>query len=193
MRIYNKIIVDIETGTVLESDWFEYDGAVALCDAAIYIGLALAAVSAAVGAGGAVYSADASRRTANYNADVMAQEALAAKDKAAYDEKMHREHVKKVLSTQRALYGDTGLSNEGTSLMVMEESVKQGEMDALVIKYGGDIAAAKARSQGNLFRMQGRQSQTAGYIGAGSTLLGGLSQAAGMYKPKAKVPQNKVE
>ncbi len=134
-------------------------------------------VAAAASAAGTVMSADAQRKASNYNADVADANARAAQDKAAYDEKMHKESVRKILASQRALYGKSGLSSEGSPLLVMEESTKAGEMDALAIRYGGDIAAAKERSSANLLRMQGKNIKTAGYIGAGSTLLAGASQA----------------
>jgi hypothetical protein len=35
MKIYNKIVIDMSTNEVLEEDWFEYDGELSLCEAAI--------------------------------------------------------------------------------------------------------------------------------------------------------------
>ena len=138
-----------------------------------------AAVSAVAGAGGAVYSGEMQKKAADYNADVANVNALMAQNKAKADEQAHRAMVAKILSSQRALYGKSGLSMEGSPLLVMEDTALQGELDALTIRYGGDVAAANARSQANLQRMQGRAAQTSGYISAGTTLLSGASQAAG--------------
>lgn len=142
-------------------------------------------ISAVVSAGTAVYSADTQRRAGNqqadYNAAVAEQDARAAKDKAEYDEKAHRENVRKILATQRALYGKSGLSMEGSPLLVMEDTEKQGELDALAIRYGGDVASARSRSEANLARMTGRNNAYAakgGYIQAGSTLLSGAASAS---------------
>ena len=132
--------------------------------------------SAAAGAGGQIFAADSERRASNYNADVMDQEAFAAKDKAKAEEDAHRESVKRILSTQRALFAKSGVDMSGSPLLVMEDTARQGELDALTIRYGGDVAAARARSQANLMRMQGADKMTAGYIGAGTTLLTGATQ-----------------
>ena len=191
MKVYNKLVVDIETGEHLEEDSYEYEGPVAQCVWAAVAAFA-AVLSVAVNVGGAIYSADQQRKAADYNAykedeaaDYANQSAanaeISAKNKAEYDEKIHRESVRRILSQQRALYGDSGLSMEGSPLLVMEDSMKQGELDALAIRHGGNINVARVSSSGNLLRMQGQNAQTAGYINAGSTLLAGAGKAAGAY------------
>ena len=151
------------------------------------MGYATAAVVAAavIAAGAGVYSADQQRRAGNqqadYNAAVAEEDAKAAKAKAEYDEKAHRENVRKILATQRALYGKSGLSMEGSPLLVMEDTEKQGELDALAIRYGGDVASARARSEANVAKMTGRNNAyaaKAGYMQAGSTLLSGAASAS---------------
>ena len=144
-----------------------------------------AIAAAAIGAGATVYSADQQRRAGNqqadYNANVAEEEAKAARAKAEYDEKAHRENVRKILATQRALYGKSGVSMEGSPLMVMEDTQKQGELDALAIRYGGDVASARARSEANVAKMTGRNNAyaaKAGYMQAGSTLLSGAASAS---------------
>ena len=151
------------------------------------MGYATAAVVAAavIAAGAGVYSADQQRRAGNqqadYNAAVAEEDAKAAKARAEYDEKTHRENVRKILATQRALYGKSGVSMEGSPLLVMEDTQKQGELYALAIRYGGDVASARSRSEANLARMTGRNNAYAakgGYIQAGSTLLSGAASAS---------------
>lgn len=143
---------------------------------------AVAAVaSAVVSAAGAIYSGQQQKKAAEYNAAVQEQQAQAIEDKAKYDEEMHRERVRKILSTQRAMYGKSGIDTTGSPLLVMEDTFKQGEVDALAIRYGGDIQSAQARSAANLSRMQGKSLQTASYFQAGSSLLAGAGQAAGYF------------
>ena len=150
-----------------------------------YAAAAAVVAAAVISAGAGVYSADAQRRAGNqqadYNAAVAEQDAKAAKAKAEYDEKAHRENVRKILATQRALYGKSGVSMEGSPLLVMEDTQKQGELDALAIRYGGDVASARSRSEANVARMTGRNNAyaaKAGYIQAGSTLLSGAAGAS---------------
>ncbi len=127
--------------------------------------------AAAVSAGGALYQGEQQRKAASENADIAERAALAEKNAAAYNEELHRERVRKILSTQRALYGKSGLDMSGSPLLVMEDTAAQGELDALAIRYGGDVAAAKERSIANLSRMQGSAAATSSYFSAGSTLL----------------------
>jgi len=148
--------------------------------------IAVAAISAAAGGYATYDSGQQRKKESRYQADVAAENALAEKDKAKYDAKMHRENVQRVLASQRALYGKSGLTGEGSPLLVMEESAKQGEMDALAIRYGGDIRASQQRSASNLYRMQGKNAARAGNIGAGSTLLGGASNVASGYRQMSK-------
>ena len=146
------------------------------------VALIVIGASAAVGATGALYSGEQQRKAASYSADVAEHAARAAQEKAAYDEEMHRERIRKTLSTMRSLYGKSGVDMTGTPLLALEESAAQGEMDALAIRYGGDVEAARQRSEASLLRMQGRTAQVSSYFQAGSTLLQG---AGSMYTTKA--------
>ena len=153
--------------------------------------IAIAAVAAAAtSAAGTIYSGQQQRKAASYSADVAEQAARAARERAAYDEEMHRERIRKTLSTIRSLYGKSGVDMVGTPLLALEETAAQGEMDALAIRYGGDVAAAQKRSEAALYKMQGRTAQTSSYFQAGSTLLQGAGSA---YRTKAAMTKPGVE
>ena len=146
-------------------------------------------ILAAVGTGVSAYSSyaqgQAQEKAADENAQIALANAQAAEDKAKYDEEMHREKVKKLLSAQRALYGASGVDMAGSPLMVQEDTLSQGEMDALAIRKGGSVAAAEQRSMANLYRMQGKAAKTGSYYQAGSTLLSGAGSAIKSYYGKA--------
>lgn len=137
---------------------------------------AYALISAVVAAAGTAYSVSESKKASDYNEAVYEQQAAAAKSKAAYDEKLHRERVRRLLSSQRAQYGKSGLEMSGSALLAQEETAAQGEMDALAIRYGGDVNAARSRSAAVLTKMQGRSAAVSGYSKAGSTLLSGYAR-----------------
>ena len=86
--------------------------------AAATVAIVIAAVTAVASATGAVIQADSSRKQANYNADVAEQNAVAVKKQTDVQEKIHRENVRKILATQRALYGKSGLSMTGSPLPI---------------------------------------------------------------------------
>ena len=133
-------------------------------------------------------NASIAEKDAALREQIAAQDALAIKEKAGYDEDTHRQRIRTMLSRQRSMYGKSGVATEGSPLLVMQETADQGEMDALAIRYGGDVEAARvksgasadasrARSEANLLRIQGRTAGRLGYIQAGSTLLQGAGQA----------------
>jgi len=145
--------------------------------------LVIMAATTAVSAGGTLYAGEQQRKAASYSADVAEQAARAAQERAAYDEEMHRERIRKTLSTIRSLYGKSGVDMTGTPLLALEETAAQGEMDALAIRYGGDVAAAQKRSEAARYKMQGGAARTSSYFQAGSTLLQGAGRMYGMTKP----------
>jgi hypothetical protein len=139
-------------------------------------------VGTAVSVVGTVMSAQQQNDMADYNAAVSNQNAQMAEEKAAYDARIHNQGVRKILAAQRSLYGKSGISSEeGSPLLVMDDTIKQGAMDALAIRYGGDVAAAQQRSAANLSKMQGKNAMTSGMLGAGTTLLSGTASAYKTY------------
>lgn len=139
--------------------------------------VAAAIAGVLVSAAGAIYSGMQQKQAADYNAKVAENQAQSIQNKAMYEEQIHRERVRKILSAQRSVFGASGLDTaSGSPLLVREDSAMQGEMDAMAIRYGGDVEAANARSAANLYRMQGRTAQTAGFIQAGGSLLSGGAQ-----------------
>lgn len=139
----------------------------------------IALVATAVSSAGQLYSGYQQSKAASYNAKVQEQAAVAAEQKAEYDETAHRQRVQSILSSQRALYGKSGVELTGSPLLVLEDTAKQGEMDALAIRYGGDVEAAQQRSGAALSKMQSSSALTSGVLGAGSSLLSGYSKYKG--------------
>jgi hypothetical protein len=127
-------------------------------------------------AAGATYAGIQQSNAADYSASVSEQAARAAKDKAQYDENKHREMVRQIISSQNALYGKSGVDMTGSPLLTLEDTAGQGELDALAIRHGGDVEAARQRSAAALAEMKGDSAFTSGLIGAGSSLLTGASK-----------------
>lgn len=137
-----------------------------------------------IGALGAIQQGQLSRQagrqanaTAKYNAAVGEQEAVAAEDKAAVDESIHRDRTKKALSTLRARMGKSGVTSPAQA-QAIEESIEAAEMDALTIRHGGKVEAGRLRSGAKIERIRGESaakagklSQRASLITAGTSLL----------------------
>ena len=100
---------------------------------------------------------------AKYNAAVMEQEGVAAEDKAAVDESIHRDRVKTAIGTLRARIGKSGVTSPAQA-QAIEASIEAGELDALTIRYGGEVEAARARSGAEIERIRGESAARAGKL-----------------------------
>jgi hypothetical protein len=133
----------------------------------------------AVTAYGQKRGGDAADDIAARNAAVAEEEGRAAKKKAEFDEALHRERVRQALSTQRAAVGASGIELSGSAALGLEESAMQGELDALVIRHGGEIEQQRAASAAGIERAIGKDVKKASRIGAGTTLLTSGSRFVG--------------
>lgn len=145
------------------------------------VGIVATVVSTAVTAYGMYQQGQQQKAAGKYNAKVAENQATAAKQAAAVREEQHRERVRRLAGTQRAVSGASGIEEAGSPLLVMADTLEQAELDAQRIRYGGEVSATGFESQARLARFQGDQAARAGTIGAGSTLLSGAASAARVY------------
>ena len=144
-------------------------------------GIAVIAVGTVVNAFGQIQQGKAQQKWGSYNAAVAERDAETARLNAEYEAGVQRKETQKLLGRQRALYGKSGVTLEGSPLLLMAETAAEGELDALMIERGGKMRAQGYRSEATLSRMKGSAAKRAGYYGAGSTLLTGAGQAAYQY------------
>lgn len=128
-------------------------------------------VAAVLGAVGSISGGRQQDKVAKHNAAVSEQNALFADRKAEFEADRHREGIRRVLSSQRAAIGKSGVDVSGSAALALEETARAGELDALAIRYGGDIESARARSEAQVERAVGESAKTAGAIRGGTTLL----------------------
>lgn len=135
------------------------------------------AASAAVGAAGAISQGQQQKKIGEYNAQIAQNQAIAARQKAEYDEERQRTMIARMGGTQRANIAAGGgeLLDAGD---VLGFSAEEAELDALAIRYGGKMAADAASQQAVLRRAEGKAAQKASYFKAGSSLLTGASNVA---------------
>ena len=144
---------------------------------AVTLADAFTVVGAVTGAAGALSTGQAQYDMSEYNAAVDANQAIASQQAAEFEETQHRAKLTRLLSSQKAAAGASGIDpNTGSPLSVMADTAEQGELDALAIRYGGQVGAYRANSQAELDKMQGKAARTAGYYGAGASLLTGASR-----------------
>lgn len=131
------------------------------------------AVGAAVVAGvGALASANAKKNANEYNQEISQQKAKIAVDQASVNESAARRRSAQFIGRQVSAAA-TGPGLSGTALDLIEQSTTEAEMDALNIRYAGQLGFASNEAQGKLYGMAADDAETAGYLNAGSAALSG--------------------
>ena len=122
----------------------------------------LQGIGLAVSAIGAIQQGAAAKSAANFNAEVARNNAIASRQAAASDERRFRRQTLKRQGTLRA---------GGASLDLLEDSAMEEELEALMIRHGGEVQAGGLEASARVEKARGRAAQTAGITTAASTLL----------------------
>jgi hypothetical protein len=150
------------------------------------------AASAAMSAAGAIQQGMAAQAqgkaqqdAANYNATIKRQQAALELQQANAREEQQRRGTRQVLGQQRAALAQAGIGMGGSALDIEEQSADRAELDALTMRYEGDLrskgllaAAEGAEYEGRAAIAAGQNAMTGAYLSAGASLL----SAAGSYK-----------
>jgi hypothetical protein len=155
------------------------------------IGTALGTVSSIGGAasslmGGSQTSANYKYQAqmAGYQAQIYENNALAAQYSAEYDRQKFEDRFKReILAKQGPGYAASGVViNQDTPAQVADDAFKEGKQEELALLYRGQTAANAARQNALGYRFAAKNyrtnvgsSRTAGYIGAGTSLLSAFS------------------
>ena len=129
---------------------------------------------------------DYNARILDYNARVLEGHAEAARQSAAFEEVKQRREARRLKAAQRARYAKGGVvMTEGTPLRVLTETAAEAELDALAIRYAGEVKAKGYEAQAHISEMEadvsrweGKQRKRAARLGAGRTILSGIGDIA---------------
>lgn len=193
MKVYTRIVWDIETLQILEAEFYEYEGPWALCDFGVLeIGAIIAAVAAVVGAATGGYAAVKAGQNANYMAQYNAMMAQISADEkrkqAAYAADREREKNEQIRARQRLAFNLSGVTPEGTPTDLLSDTAARMELDAQAIMYGGNSSGTAEETKAQLLRQQGKVAESAGWWNAGSTILSGASSTMNAYTYKGYNP-----
>jgi hypothetical protein len=136
--------------------------------------------STAFSAIGSIAQGNAANAAAQSNADALTQQADAENRAAGAREEQQRRQARQFLGGQRASLAQAGIGLTGSAYDINRQSAVNAELDALNIRYEGQLAAKGLRDQATMQRFEGKQARTAGFLGAGAALLQGASSYAGM-------------
>lgn len=135
---------------------------------------------ATIGAVGSIFGGNANAGVADYNANVAQQNAALVEAQGAEQSRRALVQSRKFIGQQGAAYGASGVGNDGSAQWVMRNSAAQGELNALTIQNQADIKATAYRNEAALDQFRGSNMETAGYLGAAGSLLGGGAKIAEM-------------
>ena len=140
------------------------------------------AASAVVGAVSAIQQGKAAKAASEFNAEVSMQNAqIARADAAAQAAQADREQYLRFGAIRAAQGKSGGAAGEGSVLDVLADNAIQGELEKQNIIYQGEQRARGFVNTANLDTTAGKNSQTAGYMKAGSELLSGGAKAYTSY------------
>lgn len=130
----------------------------------------------AMSAIGSMQQGQAAKAAAGYNAAMMEQNATVERQQAGAREDAQRRQARQVLGAQRAAFAQSGGGMGGSAADVMGQSAMNAELDALTLRYEGDLRARGMESQAASERYSGRSSAMAGYMGAAGSILSGAAR-----------------
>ena len=125
---------------------------------------------------------------ARYNQQVAEMNAQSVERARDYQTQLQREKNQRLLGAQKVGYGKGGVTMEGTPLEVMADTASDQEKDIIAQRYNYDIQSWRYRSQAGQYGFEADRSTsmatgatTAGYFGAGTTLLTGIGRAVAPF------------
>lgn len=153
---------------------------------AAWVGPAIAIAGTVVSAYASQQKGEAESTTAKYNARLAEQEAQQRRQAAAIEAEQARERHDRTLAAARARYGASGVTMEGTPLLVMMRSEEEAILDVARIRARGAAEAQTLESQAALYKFAGKKAKQAGMLGAGASLLSGVGSAFSVYQAGKK-------
>jgi succinyl-CoA synthetase alpha subunit len=125
-------------------------------------------------------AAKSAKQSAEFNAEVAANDAKAAQQSAAFEAKQIRRRNLLRLGSQRAIGAKSGIDiDSGGSLddVIFDSSI-QGELEAQATEYSGRVAQGRAISRGQIALFEGQSAADAANLGALGAGISGIGGAA---------------
>ncbi len=147
---------------------------------------AAGAISAISGGNRQAQQYNSAAQAAEYNAQVDRNRADNAMQVANANEEAQRRHARIVIGQTRAGLAQAGIGAEGSASDVLQQSSENAELDALNIRYQGQLQAQGLTNQANLddytartARSNASSARTGGWLNAGASLLSSAGTAYG--------------
>lgn len=140
----------------------------------------LGVVGGGVSAIGELNAGTEAEAEANHNAALADRDATITRQQTAENERRARVLGDKQLGSMRDAYGASGASTtESSALNYLRESASNAELDALSIRYQGELKAQSYTNEGAELRRRGANAKAASKLAAAGSLLGGAAKGLG--------------
>lgn len=126
---------------------------------------------------GSIAEADTQKQIMEQNAQVADQEARLASEKGKFDSLQMSRERRKAIGAQVAAFGGSGVDMVGSPLDVIADTYANYERDLQMTGYNTDVAVRSKKSEADIYRWGAGRAMTAGYMKAGSTILGGVGKS----------------
>ena len=150
------------------------------------VSMASSAVTGVMSGMAAKQAGAANQGMANYNAALMRNQKIAAKQKAEFDANRIRAAGERVKSSQRTGFAKGNVQMTGTPLEILGNTAADIEFDAQTALYSGELDASSYEAQavlkeyeGKIAKWKGASQAKSAYVGAGVSLLGAGYAASG--------------
>jgi hypothetical protein len=148
-------------------------------------GAAIAAIVVGTGitAYGQMKAGENANMIAQRNAQIMNRNATIAQQNAEFNAKLQERDDRRKRASQEGAKQKSGVEiYDGTNLIAFADQEWTDEINAELIRRGGQNTAANLRMQAGVTSAEGQAAKSAGYTSAGGSLLTGLGSAGVSYQ-----------
>lgn len=135
----------------------------------------LSTLATGFGVASALQSGRSAQKAAEYNAAVARQQAETTRAIYGEKEQQQRREAAFIVGKQRAAGAQAGLGLGGSFADVADQSGVMAELDALNIRYTGEMEAKGLLSKAGLYSMEGSTARSGSYLRAATTALSGYA------------------
>jgi hypothetical protein len=128
------------------------------------------------------YASSEQRAAANrYNEKLAKNAAQAATNAAAVEMANRRERYQRLLASQRAAIGASGVTEEGSPLLVEMDSAEQAALDLARVRYSGELHSTAYTQEAQLEKFKTRAGRQGTYVRGAAYGASILADAYGGY------------
>jgi len=137
-----------------------------------------------LGAGANIIGGAAADEAARQQSSIILQQGALAREESEEEARRLEIEARKFRARQNVLFGKSGVTLEGSPLLVLEETRREGARQATAVRRQGVARANLAVAESQRVRNQGRARLLTGFLGGGASLFNTLGQFSSFGGPR---------